>query len=203
MLQTYVYFIAWVVPISSQDDGVRIAITGGIGEGKSTVLGYLSELGYRVANADTMARDLFRSETIQQRLAAASGLAAPVNPAALRQAMVENPGLRREVNRIMHPAIVGELRLSHAEFIEVPLLIEACLQREFDLVWVVTCGPDEQLRRLRDRYGEGADLQRMVSVQLTTRAKAAFADQVIRTNGDSDSVRRLVSEAVSALFGRP
>lgn len=108
--------------------------------------------------------------------------------------------LRHEVNALMHPLILDELRSSQAQFVEVPLLLEAVLQGEFDRVWVVTCGVEEQRRRLVQRYGSDASAEAILSTQLPSRAKTPFSDQILRTNNSPEAVRRLLSEAVKSLF---
>lgn len=172
----------------------RIAVTGGIAEGKSTVAGYLKDLGYSVASSDEVGREVFRTESVQHALAKLLGVAAPVDPALVR-ARLDDPAIRRSVNAITHPEIVRRIRSDRAEVFEIPLLVETCLQGEFDRVWVVTCGEEEQLRRLTVRLGNSDEARKQIATQLPTRAKIAFADSVIRTNRGESSVMRSVAEA--------
>lgn len=176
--------------------GAVVAITGGIGEGKSTVLRMVAEMGYGVASADALAREIFLLPDVNAELAAIAGVPAPIAPAALREAIAVSDIARRQVNAVMHARIVNAIEASGADFVEVPLLLEAGLQGRFDRLWVVTCGPDEQRKRLLDRYGDEAHISALLSTQLPTRAKIPFADVIVRTNESLESVRRLVSEAV-------
>ena len=176
------------------------AVTGGIAEGKSTVLDYLAELGFRTASADSVARTVFEDPTVNALLAGAVDQKGPISPIELRSALFGNPDLRRLVNRIMHPRIIDLIRRSAADFVEIPLLIETCLQGEFDSVWVVTCGLGEQKRRLVARYGNTVDVDVLIAAQLPTEVKIAFADEVFRTNCDFQTVRRNVSEALQRRF---
>jgi dephospho-CoA kinase len=180
---------------------VRVAITGGIAEGKSTVLGYLRDLGHSTASADEIARTVLGAEAVNRRIADLAGLPWPLDRVALRSALASDAQLRRAVNAVTHPLILAALRATDAEFFEVPLLIETCLQGEFDEVWVVTCGLAEQLRRLAARDPSEGVSASLRDVQLPTRAKTPFSDRIIRTNAAPESVRRLVSEAVTDLFG--
>lgn len=178
---------------------MRTAITGGVAEGKSTVLGYLAQMGYKTYSVDEAAKAVFDSEDVQRQLSALLGYDAPISRDLLRTAIGIRKDLRREVNRIMHPAIARDLLSSEAEFFEVPLLIETCLQDQFDRVWVVTCGSDEQMRRLTNRIGR-SDAVRIMSIQLSTHAKIPFADHVVRTNQPEANVllevRTLVNKAL-------
>ncbi|HVT13422.1 MAG TPA: dephospho-CoA kinase [Fimbriimonadaceae bacterium] len=169
-------------------------MTGGIAEGKSTVLGYLSEMGYPIESADRIAREVFSSEPVQRQIAELLGFAPPVSSEDLRSKL-RDPSLRRAVNTITHPRILEGLRSSHATFFEIPLLIETCLQGTFDRVWVVTCGMEEQRRRLAERLGSEAAAESMIGTQLTSRIKIPFGDRVIRTNQAELSVKRFVTLA--------
>ncbi len=169
----------------------KLGITGGIAEGKSTVLAYCREAGWDTCSLDDMARELFFAEDVQAELARLLDTALPVERTELRQALTSDAGVRRGVNRIMHPRLLRVLRESKASVFEVPLLIETCMLAEFDRIWVVSCGPEEQLRRLSTRLGE-AEARALVSTQLPTVAKMVFADAVIRTNKPEQHVKRSV-----------
>ena len=176
---------------------MRTVVTGGIAEGKSTVLGFLHDLGYKTLSADVLARQIFLDPDVNALLAAIAGQPPPIAPAALRHALADDHSARRAVNRIMHPRVMAGILSSDAEFVEIPLLIETCLQGRLDRVWVVTCGLQEQLRRLEVRYGGTLEGRLLLSTQLPTAAKIPFADEVFRTNGPLESVRRNVSEALA------
>lgn len=164
------------------------------------MLGYLQAEGYRTASSDAIARELFNSPAIQGAIAEILGTSAPVAPAALREALVD-PEIRRSVNSITHPKILQAIRTDSAQFFEVPLLIETCLQEEFDRVWVVTCGPEEQLRRLTARLGDADSAESIIRTQLTSRAKIPFADRVLRTNQRESTVQRCVTAAAQRDLG--
>ncbi|MCX7800416.1 MAG: dephospho-CoA kinase [Fimbriimonadales bacterium] len=172
----------------------RIAITGGVGEGKSTVCGYLRSLGFEVASADEIARSVFDEPGVQAALARELGCSPPVDRRTVRDRLALDPEFRRVLNRLTHPIILGRLEALSAPFVEVPLLIEACLQERFDRVWVVTCGPKEQLRRVTERLGSRERARLLIATQLPTRAKLAFADAVIRTNRPEADVQALIAE---------
>lgn len=180
---------------------MKLALTGGIAEGKSTVLGYIAELGFETISSDEIAREVFASSDVQSELASLFGVEPPVARALVRERTFENDDVRRALNRITHPRIVRHLRDHESGVFEVPLLIESCLQGEFDRVWVVTSGAEEQLRRLVERTGDMAESRRMLTSQIPTRAKCAFADRIVRTNANPDAVRMYVHEAVRLDLG--
>lgn len=169
-----------------------IAITGGIAEGKSTVLGMLSELGFRTASADEIAKEVFQRPEIQEGVATIFGTFDREN---IRAAMTMKPELRRELNRIMHGPIWEGILAEIPDFVEIPLLVETCLHIRFRKVWVVTCGPEEQRRRLKARLGSEAPIDALLATQISTRAKAKFADRIVRTNVEPGSVLAFVTAA--------
>lgn len=174
----------------------RIAITGGAGEGKSTVLAYIRGLGHETAGADDFARELFNERATQQLLAGLLDTELPVSADTLRVALGADSELRRAVNTLLHRPIVERMWESRAPFIEVPLLLETCLQGAFQSVWVVTCGPQEQLRRLEARLQNKAQAIKLVEAQLPTQVKLPFADRIVRTNQAENTVQQFVAEAV-------
>jgi dephospho-CoA kinase len=174
---------------------MRVAITGGVAEGKSTVLSYLQDLGWTTDSADQIAADVLHSDDVQQELSQAFDLTRPITAENLRPLVFQDPVKRRILNKITHPRILAKMRESTADFMEVPLLIESCLQGEFDQIWVVTCGPDEQLRRLTERLKSEEKARGIIASQLPTRVKIPFADLVIRTNQPPEDVFRFVTEA--------
>ncbi len=166
---------------------MRVAVTGGIAEGKSTVVSYAASLGVETASADLFAAEVFADPSVQERLAHALGLPLPLDRAAVRTRLAD-PEMRRRLNAVTHPGILKRMAECPAPIVEVPLLLEGCLQGLFGRVWVVTCGPEEQLRRLTQRMGNHASALELVRTQLPIAVKCAFADHVFRTDMPEETV---------------
>lgn len=177
----------------------RVAITGGIAEGKSTVLADIAGLGLPTFSADRVASEVFADPETQRELEAVLGKELIQDRAGLRAAMAADPSVRRGLNRVLHPRILRRLEALGPGFYEVPLLIETALGSRFDRIWVVTCGSAEQRARLIARVGE-AEAAALLRTQLPSRAKCAFADRILRTNAPVESVRRSVWEAIANDF---
>jgi dephospho-CoA kinase len=178
----------------------RIAITGGVAEGKTTVLRIFESLGAQAISSDQLAATLLLPGTevweqlireFGQAIIAADGARERLATLAFGDAAV-----RRRLNRIMHPAVVQALqaRLSEREpsptpiFVEVPLLIEVALQGVFDAVVVVQATPALQRQRLLARGLSLPRARQILRAQLPTRCKTVFADWVIRTHGSLEQV---------------
>jgi len=184
----------------------RIAITGGVAEGKTTVLRMFESLGAQTMSSDQLAATLLVPGTevweqlireFGQAITAADGALAREQLAALA---FSSSTARRRLNRIVHPAVARTLqaelenhRLSPAPvFVEVPLLIEVVLQGFFDAVVVVQATPALQRRRLLERGVSPPQAQQILHAQLPTRCKLAFADWVIRTHRSIEQVEARV-----------
>jgi dephospho-CoA kinase len=172
-----------------------IAITGGIGEGKSTILAALKGQGHMVASSDAVAHELFDDPAVQAHLFEALGGRGQVTKDVLREAIATEPATRRAVNRIFFPRVLKRLEELSPTFVEIPLLVEACLQGAFSRVWVATCGRDEQIRRLTERYKDQALVSRLIGTQLASSVKLPFADVIVRTNESVDAVNAFVIQA--------
>lgn len=171
-----------------------IAITGGAGEGKSTVLSYLKDLGLRTYSADEAARVVYNEPYIQELVLSLSGSFGSTKRDAVRP-IIGDAASRRELNRITHPLIWKLICDAVADAIEIPLLFEACLSQRFRRVWVVTSGAEEQRRRLTVRYGP-SHAERLMAAQMAAPAKCVLGDVVIRTNADTRCVKASVAAAL-------
>ena len=184
----------------------RIAITGGVAEGKTTVLRIFESLGAQVISSDQLVATLLAPGTeiweqlvreFGQAITAADGTLARERLAALA---FGDPTVRRRLNRITHPAVVRALQ-AHLQarepsptptFVEVPLLIEVALQGYFDAVVVVQATPALQRQRLTARGVPPQRARQILHAQLPTRCKTVFADWVIRTHRSLEHVEAQV-----------
>jgi dephospho-CoA kinase len=101
----------------------------------------------------------------------------------------------------MHPIILEALKTLNADAIEIPLLIETCFQGQFKRVWVVTCGLEEQRKRLAERLGSKADVEAVLASQIPTEVKCTFADVIVRTNRPPEDVHRFIKAVVRRTLG--
>jgi dephospho-CoA kinase len=144
---------------------VRIGITGPIGCGKSTVAGWLAELGATVIDADRVARDVTApgSPTLAQIVARfGSDLVRDgvLDRGALGRIVFSDPAALADLEAIVHPAvrpvIVAEMSAAEhsgakAVVVEAIKLVEGGLAELCDEVWLVTCAPEQQLARVLAR----------------------------------------------------
>jgi len=191
-------FLRW---LTARIDGMRIrariAVTGSIASGKSTIVRMMEECGLRTASADDVARDVFSDPKIQHEISLALGVPEPLERGALRALISDDPAARRTLNRVTHPEIVQRIAAIDADVLEIPLLFESCLFGAFDRIWLAWCEPDVQLARLTERTGDVELAKGLIRTQVPLPAKVVFADVVVRTNFPLANVHDYVSKMLS------
>lgn len=153
-------------PDAADRHTLRIGLTGPIGCGKSTVAGWLDELGARVIDADQVAREVTPpgSETLAAVVAAfGPGVLrddGSLDRAGLGRIVFADPAALRTLEAIIHPAVRprilaaisdSERAGARAVVIEAIKLVEGGLAQLCDEVWLITCEPAEQRTRLIER----------------------------------------------------
>ncbi len=173
-------------------------MTGGVATGKSTFVRMLAERGLQTVSADDVAREVRSDPAVRRRLALDFGVGEENLEDGLRLALAD-PAARRKLNAILHPLVWTKLQSTPHDVAEIPLLVETCVYDAYDYAVLVTCGHDEQVKRLVDRLGSEAAANRVIHSQLVDRAKAPFADEVVRTDQGADHVQQ-VAGRICALF---
>jgi dephospho-CoA kinase len=194
---------------------VRVALTGGIATGKSTVLRRLLAAGIPVTDADLVARQVVARGTPGFDAVVARFGPEVVAPAgdldrrALGARVFADPAARAALEAIVHPAVYvaiagwfaglpAETRVAVAD---IPLLFETGRAGDFDRVVVVACSRDEQRRRLRTRDGlSDAEVDARLAAQWPIEHKVDRADQVIWTNGSLADTEREADRLAAELL---
>ena len=194
-----------------------IGLTGGIASGKSTVAGILEKLGAVIIDADLLAREVVApGEPACQAIGDAfgDGMLNPdgtINREALSRLVFADPGARRRLESITHPAIGRRAEKKLAEFRQrqtpvvfyvAPLLIEAGVASRVDELWVVYVDGKTQLKRLmeRDRSSREEAL-RKIAAQMPMEEKKKFGNVVIDNCGTLTETERQVREIWEREFG--
>lgn len=190
----------------------KIAITGGIASGKSTIARYLQEKKYPIIDTDQISRQLVQAKSpglqaLTQRFSRAIlTVDDQLDRAKLGQIVFNDPEALQDLNAILHPLIkdemLGQIQVSTSSivFVEVPLLFEVGWQELFDQVWLAYCSLDQQLERLmkRDHLDCQQALKRIES-QMSLASKGSLADVIIDTSGSLDDLYQQVDLALQDL----
>lgn len=176
----------------------RIAITGGMGMGKSTAARVLAEMGLSVIEADELAREVVEpgqpahAEIMRQFGSRFFDARGRLRRDAMAELIFTDPDARRRLEAIVHPAVwqawqtrLAELRQRECTLVVavVPLLFEVGWSKEFDSVWCVACARQTQITRLTRRGLTMAQIEARLHAQWPIERKMELADHVIWTEG--------------------
>ncbi|MEX0492042.1 dephospho-CoA kinase [Raoultella terrigena] len=178
-----------------------VALTGGIGSGKSTVADAFSHLGVNVIDADVIARQVVEPGTpallaitarFGQQMINDDGT---LNRRSLRERIFAHTEDKTWLNALLHPLIQQETRrqmqAASSPYVlwVVPLLVENNLVANADRVLVVDVAKETQIARtiLRDRVSR-EHAERILAAQATREQRLAAADDVIENMGPPDAI---------------
>lgn len=184
---------------------LKIGLTGGIASGKSLAAECFADLGVPVIDADLISRELVAPgtpllEQIRQRFGDDFvDQRGELDRRRLREHIFDNPRARRELERILHPAIRDEMERraeeSEAPYVVlvIPLLLESGQRDLVDRVLVIDVPREMQLERLRRRDAAGIEQARKIlGAQAGREQRLAMADDVISNTGSPASLCRAV-----------
>ena len=190
---------------------IRIALTGSIGMGKSTVADMFAKAGIPVFDADAEVR---RMQGPGGSLVAAIGAAFPaalvdgqLDRDRLAAIVLADPAKLAMLESIVHPAValardefIGRNRASPALLFDIPLLFETAGERQFDKVVVVSAPAEVQRQRVLERPGmTEAKLAWILARQLPDADKQARADFVIDTATHLSTTEDQVEDIIACL----
>ncbi len=167
----------------------RVAITGGIGSGKSYVCQLLKQQGIDIYDCDQAAKRLMHtSQQLRQELTSLIGpdtfINNVLNKAAVAHFLLTSPQNAEAINAIVHPAVANDFIQSGMEWMECAILYESGFDRLVDTVIVVTAPEDVRIRRITHRDGIGsAKAKEWMSRQWPQEEVQRRADFEIRNDG--------------------
>lgn len=192
----------------------RVALTGGIGSGKSTVAGLFAALGVQVIDADVVAHALTApGQPAVLEIGRAFGArlvddAGALDRAALRDIVFSDPTRRRRLEALLHPRIrdrmLADLAAARGPYVllVIPLLFETAQTDLADRILVVDLPESEQVRRVRLRSGlPDAEILRILRAQVPRAVRLAGADDVIDNSGAPEALGPAVESLHRSYLG--
>ena len=170
---------------------LKIALTGGIACGKSSVIQVFKKNAIAIIDLDVIAR-----EVVEPNTQALSELVAhfgngilnddqSLDREALRQQLFDNSENQKIIEEILHPKILEKMQMDIEKLnvplvvVEVPLLVEQNLSNLFDRAIVVDCDEQNQLKRLLKRENIDEKLAKtMISAQASRKQRLALSKKL-------------------------
>jgi len=183
---------------------IKVALTGGIGSGKSAAGDFFEDLGAVVVDADQLARDVIERGTDGfDELVATFGDEILTNGildrSKLGQIVFADPAARKTLEAIIHPRVAeafGEIIEDSPEdaviVYQIPILVETKGQDRFDYVISVEATLENRVSRLKNRGLKGYEIEARMKAQATDQQRAEIADLIFKNDGDLDSLLRQV-----------
>lgn len=184
----------------------RVALTGGIASGKSTVADMFGDLGAVLIDTDIIAREVVLPGTPGlQDIVDSFGAGmldgdGMLDRPAMRRLVFADDSKRQQLEAILHPKIRRETERqmqTHGgpyQIVIVPLLVESPLKSLVDRIVVVDCSEEVQLERLLARdTGTEVQARRMMEAQASREERLALADDVIANDADIAETRMQVA----------
>lgn len=198
---------------------LKVALTGGLCCGKSTVAAELRRLGCPVLDADRIGHRFLVSgnpactEIVQYFGPSILNDAGEIDRVRLAARVFGSGSTsaedRRRLNQILHPRIMQAVHDELAELhrqghalavVEAALFVEEGLHTQFDRLVVVTCRQEQKIQRYQARTGRSReDALARIHAQMPDEVKARIADYVIDNSGTMDNLRHQVEDLYSFL----
>jgi dephospho-CoA kinase len=193
----------------------KIAITGGVSSGKSSVCHLLAQRGAYVTDADKIVHDLLSSDPqIRKKVIDLLGTGILVDGQIDRKLVAEKvfsqPETLKSLELILHPAVFHEMALQYQQvkenpkynlFVaEVPLLYETESAKLFDGIVVVLASQELCRKRfIESKKGSSASFDQRMQRQMKPTQKAAKADFVLINNEKIEDLEKQVNQLLTKL----
>jgi dephospho-CoA kinase len=186
-----------------------IAITGGVGSGKSAVMEIIKSFDANVLSADEINDELMKNEEYIKKIdklfkgVVKDGV---IDRIELGKRVFYDANAMKKLNDLAHPIIIEETKkriknMSGAIFVEVPLLVESKMQDMFDKIWLVKASNELRIKRIlmRDAISEEY-AKKIMSSQVTDKIRMQYATDIIENNGDENELYNRVEELYKSLY---
>lgn len=203
---------------ASRNALLRVALTGNIASGKSTVSEHWRALGVPVIDADMLARRAIAPGTpgfrdVVREFGVGIVKDGEIDRASLRAAVFNDERKRKKLEAIVHPE-VARLRAEEERALfeqgarlvvnDIPLLFEAGLQNEFDIVVLVDAPePARIARMIKNRGLSEEEARKMIAAQMPSREKRMPATYVIDNEGTLEELEEKARAVLNEIRGGP
>lgn len=182
-----------------------VALTGGIGSGKTTVSDSFKKKGIKIIDTDVIGRNIIKyneniSELIKKKIGdKILNLNNSINRFLLKEHILNNKNHRLWLENLLHPKIYQEsknqIKLVKSDWClwVVPLLIEKNLQKKPDRILLVDATVKHQIKRIMKR--DKVSLQsakKIIALQAPRKIRIAISDDIIFNKNNIDKISKYV-----------
>lgn len=179
----------------------KIAVTGGIGCGKSLAICLFKEFGIKTVSCDDLSRDIYKDDAVKNEVVEAFGesvltAGGKISRKKLSDIVFADKKKLSMLNAIAHPAIIEKMNafLDAQEGIavaEVPLLFECGLESSFDIVIVIIRPLNERIKSVCIRSNMTEDeVVKRIQNQFDYENLDKTTHTIIYNDGDVDKLRK-------------
>lgn len=194
---------------------ISVAVTGGIGSGKSVFCKFLTDQKYTVISADNLAKEILHKDPlVKKRMIDTFGHDAykdgELNRKFLANVVFSDYENLLLLNSIVHPVVIKqteklineEFKKSNLVFVEAALIYEADMEDMFDYVVLIKADNQIKIDRIkeRDNVSEEEVIKRQES-QIPDEEKTDIADFVFLNNGTIDELKAKADFLLNLLNG--
>ncbi len=193
----------------------KVAVTGGLSCGKSSVCRIFKELGAYVVSADEIVHHLLTPETrpgqqVIELIGSDIVVDHHIDRSKIAQKVFGNPNLLKSLEQILHPAVRNEIDKQYQYalqqgqatlfVVEIPLLFEAFSEGYSETIAVIA-ERESCIRRFRQSSGYGREeYEKRMARQFSPEEKARRATYVIPNDGSMEDLRQAVVEINNKLI---
>jgi len=181
---------------------IKVAITGGIGSGKSEISKIIKNKGYTVISADETAKNIMRREQIKTAIAEKFCLKTDennnYNKAELAKIIFNDKDSLNWLNSYIHPLIVKEIfeildRNNGLVFAEIPLLFESGTEKLFDKIIIVKRNSEQRIKSVmaRDNLSR-EEVEKRIKNQYNYENLANIGHTIIYNDSDLEKLNKQV-----------
>ena len=183
---------------------LNVALTGGIGSGKSAVAEFLQECGAVIIDSDQLARDVIErgTEGFEAVLAAFGDTVltdGEIDRSTLADIVFHDENQRKKLEAIIHPlvreaaeSLMKKLPSDSVVINQIPLLVETNGAKRFDYIITVSASEDLRRQRLLQKGLKDYEITKRMQAQVNDAAREEIADSIIKNEGSLEDLERIV-----------
>ncbi|MDP4708595.1 MAG: dephospho-CoA kinase [Rickettsiaceae bacterium] len=186
----------------------NIAVTGSLASGKSFILNYLSNMGYKTFSCDDYVRKLYQDIAIQNLIKNSLEDLDIFNKQNLAKIIYNDAEARDKLEKIIHPKVRIAIKEFEEEnkkenflFTEVPLLFESGFDKYFSFSICVFCSEKTRIKRANSRGGaiDPNILEKIKQIQLGQEEKKKRADFLIDSEEEDKKIKANLVAIINAI----